>query len=183
VTAGPIVPGDRFREQLRQAGITPDKPLHAVLVTAMETARQAGEAVRGGARGLTPEGEAELVRRVGAEAAREAARGAERQARRLVCRLDAGLALVAALALVAVGLGGAWVGYGIGRAQVEVTGRAVAATFRDGAGSAEAWLRLMRHNDIQAALAKCRDRGAVRVVAGRTACAVPLWLDGPAAAP
>ena len=40
----------------------------------------------------------------------------------------------------------------------------------------------MRNNDIQAALAKCRDR-AVRVMAGRTACAVPLWLDGPAAAP
>ena len=52
----------------------------------------------------------------------------------------------------------------------------------DQPAGAEAWLRLMRHDDIQAALAKCRDR-AVRVVAGRTACAVPLWLDVPPAAP
>ena len=175
-------PGERFREQLRRAGIGDDKPLHGVLVAVHEAAECARETAKG-ARGLTPEGEAELVRRVGAEAAREAARGAERQARRLVLRFNAGLALMAALTLVAVGLGGALADYGIGRAQIEVTGRAVAAAFQDGAGSAEAWLRLMRHNDIQAALAKCRDRGAVRVVAGRTACAVPLWLDGPAAAP
>jgi len=173
-------PGERFREQLRRAGIGDDKPLHGVLVAVHEAAECARETAKG-ARGLTPEGEAELVRRIGAEAAREAARGAERQARRLVLRLGAGLALLAALALVAVGLGGAWVGYGIGRAQTEATERALAVAFQDGTESAETWLRLMRHNDIRAALAKCRDRGAVRVVTGRTACSVPLWLDGPAA--
>ena len=63
-------PADRFREQLRAAGITPTKPLHAVLTTAFDTALAAQESVKGGARGLTPEGERELIRRVTDAAAR-----------------------------------------------------------------------------------------------------------------
>lgn len=56
--------------QLAAAGITPDKPLHAVLVAVHEAAIAARDATHG-ARGLTPEGEtalvAALVHRVGRE--------------------------------------------------------------------------------------------------------------------
>jgi hypothetical protein len=176
-----VTPIDRFREQLRQAGIRDDKPLHGVLMTIYEAAECARETAKG-ARALTPEGEADLIQCVGAEAAKEAAQGAERQAHRLLLRFNTGLALKAALILFAVGLAGIWAGYEIGRSRVEVTERAIAAAFQDGTRSAETWLLLMRNNDIQAALGKCRDR-AVRVMAGRKACSVPLWLDGPTAAP
>ena len=97
---------DGFREQLRRAGIWDDKPLHGVLVTVHEAAVCAREAV-GSARALTPEGEADLIRRVSAEAAQ----GAERQAQRLLLRFNTGLAIQVALVLVLVGLAGLWAGY------------------------------------------------------------------------
>jgi hypothetical protein len=75
-------PADRFREQLRAAGITPEKPLHAVLVTTFETALAAQQAVGSGARGLTPEGERELIRRVTDAAAESTEREVERIVRR-----------------------------------------------------------------------------------------------------
>ena len=48
--------------------------------------------------------------------------------------------------------------------------------------AAKAWLTRMRNNDVVAALGKCRG-SAVWVSNGRNACRVPLWLDGPGAAP
>lgn len=52
--------------QLAAAGITPDKPLYAVMVAVHEAADAARDAAQG-ARGLTPEGEAALVQRIGRE--------------------------------------------------------------------------------------------------------------------
>lgn len=49
--------------QLAAAGITPDKPLHAVILAVHEAAEAARDAARG-ARGLTPEGEAALIRQI-----------------------------------------------------------------------------------------------------------------------
>src|SRR4051812_44959692 len=103
-------PIDRYRETLRKAGITPEKPLHAVLVTTFQTALAAQESVKGGARGLTPEGERELIRRV----TDAAAEGTEREAERIVRRFDLGLAVKVAIALAVFALAGAaggdWVG-------------------------------------------------------------------------
>ena len=46
----------------------------------------------------------------------------------------------------------------------------------------KAWLTLMRNNDVKAALDRCRG-SAFWASAGRNACRVPLWLDGPDAVP
>lgn len=46
----------------------------------------------------------------------------------------------------------------------------------------KAWLTLMRNNDVKATLDRCRG-SAFWASAGRNACRVPLWLDGPGAVP
>jgi hypothetical protein len=171
-------PIDRYRETLRKAGITPDKPLHAALLTAYETALTAQDAVKGGARGLTPEGERELIRRV-AEAAAEST---EREAERIVRRFDLGMALKVAVALAFFALAGGAGGYWLGMRGGQVTERRIAAAFADGAGTARRWADLMENNDLDAALARCTGN-QVTVTAGRRACSVPLWLDGPRSTP
>jgi hypothetical protein len=168
-------PIDRYRETLRKAGITPDKPLHAVLVTTFETALTAQESVKDGARGLTPEGERELIRRVTAAAAEST----EREAERIVSRFDLGLVLKVAIALACFALAG---GYWLAMKEVQVTERRIAAAFADGAGTAKRWAELMENNDLNAALARCTGNQVI-VTAERRACAVPLWLDGAKSAP
>jgi hypothetical protein len=171
-------PIERYRETLRTAGITPDKPLHAVLVTTFETVLSAQESVHGGARGLTPEGERELIRRV-----TEAAAGStEREVERIVHRFDLALAVKGAVALACFALGGAAGGYWLGIKEVQVTERRLAAAFSDGAGTAKRWADLMENNDLDAALARCTGDKVV-VAAGRRACSVPLWLNGVGGAP
>ena len=171
-------PIDRYRETLRKAGITPEKPLHAVLVTTFETAFAAQESVKGGARGLTPEGERELIRRV----TDAAAESTEREAERIVRRLDLGLAVKAAVVLACFALAGGAGGYWLGMREVQVTERRIAAAFTDGTGTAKRWAELMENNDLDAALSRCTGN-QVTVIAGRRACSVPLWLDGTRSAP
>ena len=90
-----------------QAGMEEDSPLRLALVTVMETAETAAEAVKGGARGLTPEGEADLIRRV----ALAVTAATEREAARIVRRssfttaavlMAAGLAFACSSSLAAV---------------------------------------------------------------------------------
>jgi len=171
-------PIDRYRETLRRAGITPDKPLHAVLITTFETALTAQEAVKDGARGLTPEGERELIRRV----TDAAAESTERRAERIVSRLHLGLAVKVAIALAVFALAGGAGGYWLGMKEVQVTERRIAAAFADGAATAKRWAELMENNDLNAALARCTGN-QVTVTAGRRACLVPLWLEGARDAP
>jgi hypothetical protein len=171
-------PANRFREQLRAAGITPDKPLHAVLTTAFDTAVMAQKSVKGGARGLTPEGEQELIRRV----TDAAAESTEREAERIVRRFDLGMVLKVAMALALFALAGGGGGYWLGMREVQVTERRIAAAFADGTATARHWAELMENNDLNAALARCTGN-QVTVTAGRRACLVPLWLDGAKGAP
>ena len=90
-----------------KAGMEDDSPLRLALLTVMESAETAREAVSGGARGLTPEGEAELIRRV----TRAAAATTEREAARFVSRFDFAMGMkLAAAGLLLLGCG-----YGIGR--------------------------------------------------------------------
>ena len=103
-------PADRFREQLRKAGITESKPLFAILMTVHEAALSAQQAVGSGARGLTPEGERELIRRV-TDAAAETT---EREAEWIVRRFDLGLAVKVAMALAFFALAGGTGGFGLG---------------------------------------------------------------------
>jgi hypothetical protein len=166
-------PADHFRELLRQAGITEDKPLFAILTTLHNTALTAQEAVQGGARGLSPDGERELIRRV----TDAAAESTEREAERIVRRFDLGMVLTAAVALVLFTMTGAAGGYWYGRQAVQATEHRIAAAFADGPGTAKQWAELMENNDLKAALARCTGHQVV-VTAGRRACYVPLWLEG-----
>jgi hypothetical protein len=89
------------------AGMEKDSPLRLALLTVMETAEQAREAVRGGARGLTPEGEAELIQRV----SQAAVVATQREVARIVRRSS--FATAAMLTVAGLLLAGA--GYGLGR--------------------------------------------------------------------
>src|SRR5688572_6606985 len=55
---------DDFLQKCKAAGIGDDKPLSLVLETLFDTAAAAKDAVQDGARGLTQEGEADLVKRI-----------------------------------------------------------------------------------------------------------------------
>ncbi|TCZ54606.1 hypothetical protein [Roseicella aquatilis] len=143
-----------------RAGMRADSPLRAALLATTEAATAAREAA-GGARGLTPEAERELVRRV----AEAAAAGAEREVARLSRRVElrTGLGLAAAGLLL---LGG---GYALGR--WDAAARAEAPR---GAGFLAEVAEL---NDLAALRRHC-ERNAYDH-AGRRACALPpVWIGG-----
>src|SRR4051812_4579078 len=82
-----------------------DSPLRLALITATETAERASLAVKDGARGLTPQGEADLIRRV-TQAVTE---GTEREAERIVRRFDFRMGmLIASIGLALLGGGYYW---------------------------------------------------------------------------
>ena len=157
---------DEVRGWCDRAGMRPDSPLRAALLTATEAAEAARVAI-GGARGLTPEGEQELVRRV----SEAAAIGAEREMARLARRLElrTGLALAVAGLLLAGG------GYAFGRWDGAGSGAAQAAGVQ-GVGFVAQVAEL---NDIAALRRHC-ERHAYREQ-GRLACDLPpVWIrSGP----
>jgi hypothetical protein len=149
-----------FLARLTAAGITPDKPLHGVLLTVHEAAETALATVTDKARGLTPEGEAALIARV----SREAADAAEGRVERLVRRLDArsaGLAALSGLLLLGAGYGiGRWDGARVGAAALE---------------SAAFLAQLAEMNDVRALREHCRRTGYAQ--ARGTACQLPpVWI-------
>ena len=172
-----MISADEFREQCRQSGIGPEKPLYTVLTTAFDAVTVAADAVKGGARGLTPDGEAELVRRV-VNSVTAAVKDASLQHR---LRLEKRSSLIAGAvaAMLAVGgfTAGHWWGWSSGQASVRVAEQQVAAAFRWGPEVARAWGEVMANNDIGQALEQCTGAALFRVN-GRKACRVPLWLDG-----
>ena len=94
---------------LREAGIDETKPLYAVLMTTMEAVSAAREAVKGGARGLTPEGERDLIHRVVETVGVHTEHHVDRLAWRIGFWNTAKLALAGVMLCVA--------GYGVGRVQ------------------------------------------------------------------
>jgi hypothetical protein len=145
-----------------RAGMRPDSPLRAALLTATEAAETARVATTG-ARGLTPEGEQDLIRRV----AEAAAIGAEREMARLARRLDlrTGLALAFAGLLLAGG------GYALGRWDGAGSGAARAEGLQGAAFVAQ----VAELNDLVALRRHC-ERHAYREQ-GRLACNLPpVWI-------
>ncbi|QQP93213.1 hypothetical protein IGS68_29270 (plasmid) [Skermanella sp. TT6] len=143
-----------------QAGMEEDSPLRLALVTVMDTAETAAEAVKGGARGLTPEGEADLIRRV----ALAATAVTEREAARIVRRSS----ITTAAVLMVAGLLLAGVGYGVGRWDGQRQGVAAfeGATFL---------AQVAALNDARAMAEKCRQTR--RREAGGIACDLPpVWV-------
>lgn len=149
-----------FLDLLRRAGIDETKPLHTVLLASYDAATQAREAIGTGARGLTPEGEADLIRRV----ALAATAATEREAARIVRRSS----FTTAAVLMVAGLLLAGVGYGVGRWDGQRQGMAAfeGATFL---------AQVAALNDARAMAEKCRQTR--RREAGGIACDLPpVWV-------
>ncbi len=111
-----------------------------------------------------------------------AARGADRRsaelarAHNLRTLLTYGGAFVAAV--VAAAIGGAVWDHSNQVATVRSTEAGVSAAFRDGPAAAASWLNLMNWNDPVEALTACKGIN-LKVIEGRRACGLPLWLDPP----
>lgn len=82
--------------------------------------------------------------------------------------------------LAAIGGGFLW-GRASANAAVQQTEQHLDLAFRNGPAVAATWANLMRSNDAGLALAGCTGQ-ALKVMDGRRACNVPLWLDPPALA-
>ncbi|GEO43030.1 hypothetical protein SAE02_71780 [Skermanella aerolata] len=174
---------DDFRQQLRQAGISDDKPLSAVLLTAFQAAETARSAVKDGARGLTPEGEADLIKRVIQAVGQQAKTSLEQHRLRLDRKTSIMAGGIVAAGLILAGVGGYWAGWSSGAQASRVIEHDVAAAAMSaGPQAAASWAALMRNNDLPQALAQCSG-ASVWSANGKKACAVPLWLDGPETPP
>jgi hypothetical protein len=117
--------------------------------------------------------------------ARAAASGAERNAATLARTHALRTVLVAAGAMAGAVLAAGVGGYAWGYRSASVERHAVEAgvqqaAIQRGPRAASAWLGLMNANDPTLALVGCSG-GAVKVIEGRRACTVPLWLDPPKA--
>ncbi|GEO42595.1 hypothetical protein SAE02_67430 [Skermanella aerolata] len=146
-----------------QAGMEKDSPLRLALLTVMETAETAQEAVKGGARGLTPEGEAELIRRV-TDAVAETT---EREAERVIRRFDLQMGLRMAMGMLLL-LGS---GYSLGQANADPV---PAASIESGAFMAQ----LAEMNNLRAIRDHCLKHTVPQN--GGTACELPMvWLKRP----
>ena len=111
-----------------------------------------------------------------------AVRGADRRsaelarAHNLRTLLTYGGAFVAAV--VASAIGGAVWDHSNQVATIRSTEAGVSAAFRDGPAAAASWLNLMNWNDPAQALAACTGIN-LKVIEGRRACGLPLWIDPP----
>ncbi len=171
---------DQFREKCKAAGITEDKPLAMLMETLFDTAVAAKDAVQDGARGLTQDGEADLIKRI-ARQADVSMRDAATKHRLRLQRKSSVIAGGIVAACLAIGTGGGyWYGWSSGLSSVEVMENQISEAFQAGPEGAEVWLRLMRNNDPRQALDHCTG-SAVWSDNGRKACSVPLWIDGPGA--
>jgi hypothetical protein len=138
----------------------PDSPLRAALLATFEAAFAAREAA-GGARGLTPEGERDLVKKV----TEAAAAGAEREMASLARRIDLRTSAVLGLAALLL-LGG---GFAVGR--WDGTARAT------GSAGASFLASVAELNDVAALRRHCEQTGYEQ--AGRKACVLPpVWIGG-----
>jgi hypothetical protein len=97
------------------------------------------------------------------------------------CRSIVGTAAVALLAL-SVSAGYVYaIGYTAGRTNGELIGHTISAAMAAGPVAAMDWASLMALNDPRQALASCRSV-IQRDGHGRRYCAMPVWIDPPAAA-
>lgn len=146
-----------------QAGMEKDSPLRLALLTVMETAETAQEAVKGGARGLTPEGETELIQRV-TDAVAETT---EREAERVVRWFDLQMGLRMAVGMLLL-LGS---GYFLGQANADPA-RAAAIE------SAAFMAQLAEMNDFRSIREYCLKHTIIQK--DGTVCELPMvWLRQP----
>src|SRR4051794_3965553 len=157
----------RVQDCCRQLGMEGDHPLRLALIIAVETAETARETCQG-ARGLTREGEAELVLRLQETVERQVADTIDLNATRIAKRIAGGLALQAA----AAGIGLLVVGLVAGR----VTAPDAEAQVLEGATF---MAQLAELNDPKALRDFCLAH-RIEQKSGGTACQLPVvWVRPP----
>ena len=157
-TASAGLANDPMRDAL--AGLS--AALGAMLVTA-EAGRQP----------LDDKAWAELTRKLVQACRADFVRQAGVQSRRLALLTGLGAAV---LLLGAIGGGYLW-GRSTEAAEVREATGVIRAALSDGSVSARAWADAIQRNDLVGLLGRCQGRTVWADVAGRRACAVPLWLD------
>jgi hypothetical protein len=152
----PVALRDRLHAAARRAGIGPDEPLFAVIETLGEAATAA--------RLLTPEAEADLVKRIEASSRRAVIQGMEGVA----ATTNRKTALIGAAVLVLAAFLSAGVGYwaGTSRPVPSILGPLERAT-----------ADVLATNNLDAAIRACRAGRVWRDATGRSACSAPLWLE------
>jgi hypothetical protein len=155
-----------FEGRLRLAGITPDKPLHAVLTEVHAAAAASREA----AGGLSPEGERQLMERV----SRSIDGLVERRTRRIGWAVGLAGACVLVLGMAAAGSMGYWLGHRSGAAETAAVSAELDALLRRDPEVARVWLQLLRYNPH--ITRSIRTAGNVADVGGWIAGDVRLWL-------
>jgi len=118
---------EQLEDYCREAGIKRDTPLYAALSTtvraaeaAMAAAGMAQQAIAG-ARGLTPDGEAALVRRVAGTAGAATREGMARMARDIRWGVVVGIVGACVVAMSAAWGTGYYMGQGAGTVSVQIT--------------------------------------------------------------
>jgi hypothetical protein len=170
---------EQFREMCRKASIEPGKPLYMLLSTVHHSVLELRDLVGGAARGLTPEGEADLIQRVERQAQVALRQSMAQHRIRLSWWTSAAVGLGAVLCVVAGGAGGYWHGWNEGRVAVGQVSQEIAVAFSQGPESAEAVARLLRYNDLPSMMRECRRFE----VDSRDACAGAWWTEPAPVAP
>jgi hypothetical protein len=180
---------EKFRKRCVESGIADDKDLYATLATNYRSTLEVKQivadfkAIMGtGARGLTPEGENDLIQRISrqAEMALRDSMAKHRVRLSLWSSMAAGAACV--LCLTAGGAAGYWMGWTGGQDSIRQVTQDVSAAFAHGPEAAKAATVLLTNNSVDQMLGKCTG-DAVFVHNGRKACNGAFWIEPPPAAP
>lgn len=150
--------------------------LATVLGTFPALIEQVRDAAASGSQVLSPES----LERIEAAASDRARRAIEREAKAAVQASRWRSIMLASGAIVlAAALGGAvgyWRGYDNGSDRALATANGLQQEITRDPHAAADWLRLMRANDIEKALAACRGDRINTTADGQTGCALPLWI-------
>lgn len=180
--AAPITKMDQFKAACERANIHPDKPIYMVLATVWRSVQELKDVIGTGARGLTPEGENDLIQRIARQADLSMRDSMAKHRVRLNLWTSLAVGAGCVLCLTGGGAAGYWMGWTGGRDSVREVAADVAVAFAHGKDSAQAAAVLLTHNNPAQVLAKCTGE-AVFVHNGRKACNGAFWIEPPPAAP
>lgn len=180
--AAPISKMDQFRAACERASLHPDKPLYMVLSTVWRSVQELKDVIGTGARGLTQEGENDLIQRISRQAELSMRDSMAKHRIRLNLWTSVGVGAVCVLCLTGGSAAGYWMGWTGGRDSVQEIAQDVAVAFAYGKDGAKAAAVLLTNNNAAQMLGKCTG-DAVFVHNGRKACNGSFWIEPAPAAP
>lgn len=180
--AAPITKMDQFKEACERANIHPDKPIYMVLSTVWRSVQELRGVIGTGARGLTQEGENDLIQRIARQAELSMRDSMAKHRVRLNLWTSLGVGVACVLCLSGGAAAGYWMGWTGGRDSVQQIAADVAVAFAHGKDSAKAAAVLLTNNNPAQMLGKCTG-DAVFVHNGRKACNGAFWIEPAPAAP